>query len=75
MSPTAAMSTEHELRAVRALPNSPFVLLSRRRLAAPLARRQRRALPWARPAHAGPRFANMQIMADLVRASDVRRSA
>ncbi len=33
MLPTAAMSTEPELRTVRALPNSPFVLLSRRRAA------------------------------------------
>ena len=35
---------------------------SRRRLAAPLARRQRRALPWeARPAHAGPLPQRAQI--------------
>jgi hypothetical protein len=35
MPPTTAMSTEHELRAVRALPNSPLVLLSRRHRCAP----------------------------------------
>jgi len=44
-----------------ALPNSA-VLKIKAAPAAPLARRQRQALPWkARPPHAGPHFARTQI--------------
>ena len=49
---------------------------SRRRLAAPLARRQRRAQPWkARPAHAGPQRGRTQIKTAHTTRRPVRRTA
>jgi len=55
MCPTTAMSTEHELRAVRALLNSPLVLLSRRhRCAAPLPALPAPGSAWKAPGAPAP---------------------
>ena len=55
------MSTEHELRAVRALPNSPFYFYQARRLRRWPGVSAGLSLAEARPAHAGPIPGGTQI--------------